>query len=55
MQHQSAENIFETNTNLGGKEHPPRFHARGTQLAGTEAKTEHQLLDTRLLDACEST
>ena len=29
MQHQSAENIFEINTNLVGKEHPPRFHARG--------------------------
>ena len=33
MQHQSAENIFEINTNLGGKEHPPRFHARGFFLS----------------------
>ena len=28
MQHQSAENIFEINTNLGGEEHPPRFQAK---------------------------
>ena len=55
MQHQSAENIFETNTNLGGKEHPPRFHARDTQLAWIGAKFERQQLHTRPLFASDST
>ena len=37
MQHQSAENIFETNTNLGGKEHPPQFQLEDPIL-GFEAE-----------------
>ena len=38
MQHQSAENIFETNTNLGGKEHPPGLQARGPGFGGFGAE-----------------
>ena len=38
MQHQSAENIFEINTNLGSKEHPPGLQARGPGFGGFGAE-----------------